>query len=302
MKEALAADLDIEQILAEVKQLANRSQFVIVPAIPGRARDSGFLVMLDPDDITAADFCALAAAASARILYIQADPFSAEDDIDVPEDDFSGVVHGEQASAQLIALREEASIFDGRIGELALGFAADGVLHCWIATAAWYDNLQSRTEEAMSGMGTGERLPEAEARALTARLAQELIEMPSFRSAATTAQRNRVARTQHAEIAALQDDKRLGYRNAAWQAVRQAEIHVADEADRIYAEMEGRLSVLAVEVAEDPSFRNAGSARARRERARDFIAAKAGGYPPPTRFLELLLDTPPLQRARTERH
>jgi hypothetical protein len=126
--------------------------------------------------------------------------------------------------------------------------------------------------------------------------------MPSFKSAATAGQRHRIARTQHAEIAALEDDRRPRYRQAAWEALRQAEMHVANEADRIYADMEGHLSDLAAEVAEDPSFRNAGSARARREHARDFITAKADGYPPPTRFLELLLDTPPLQRTKTGRY
>jgi hypothetical protein len=200
-------------------------------------------------------------------------------------------------------LREDAKVYNGHIGVLELGFAADGVMHYWVATAAWHNNLMSRVEEMLPDVDDRiARIPEVKARAMIDRLAQELIGMPEFRSAATAAQRHRLAHTQHAEIAALDSDIRPGYRHLAWQAVSKAEQHIAAEADRKYGEMEGQLAELASEFEATPSFRNASSARARREHARDFLAEKSGGYPPPTRVLELFLDTPTLQKYKGRPH
>jgi hypothetical protein len=99
----------------------------------------------------------------------------------------------------------------------------------------------------------------------------------------------------------LDSDTRPAYRQIAYKAIHQAEEQIAAEADSRYQEIEAKLADLAAECEATPVFRNAGSARARREHARDFLAEKAGGYPPPTRLLELFLDTPPLQRARAGR-
>jgi hypothetical protein len=139
-----------------------------------------------------------------------------------------------------------------------------------------------------------ERMPEAEERAIVDRLAQELIQMPEFRAAPTAAQRRRIARAQP-EIAALDAGTRPGYRHAVYQVISRAEDFATAEADSRYRDMEARLADLAAECEATPAFQNAGSARARREHARDFPTEKAGGYPPPTRFLELFLDTPPAE-------
>jgi hypothetical protein len=152
-----SADIDIERIVVEVKQLADRNQLVVVPTMPTWGRDPGFLAVLDSDEMSAADFCALAVAANTRLFYIQADPFSVEKDVELNKRDHYGVIYDDGANTQLLAMREESAAFEGRIGELALGFAADGVLHYWTVTAAWYDNLQGQMEETVSDMG-GERL------------------------------------------------------------------------------------------------------------------------------------------------
>jgi hypothetical protein len=84
---------------------------------------------------------------------------------------------------------------------------------------------------------------------------------------------------------------------AASRAVREVSGVTAAEAERIYGDMEGRLPELAAELAATPQFSSAGTAGARKQRAR-FLIEKTGGYPPTTRFFEFFLDTPPVQRSK----
>jgi hypothetical protein len=292
---------DIDELAAQMKNLVVGKQLVMIPAMPLQNNDSGFIVFLGQEDMSASEFRDVAVTAGAKLFYAQANAFDAERDLKVGRRRALAWQSSEEDPG-LASLREEASVYNGRIGEIALGFAADGVLHCWIVTAPWYDRLVERLdglEPTVNPMF--EQMPEAEARALTDRLAQELIQMPEFRSAPTGAQRRRLARAQ-TEIAALEADTRPGYRHVAFQAIRQAEESLAAEADSRYREVEAKLADLAVECEATPTFRNARSSRARREHARDFLVEKAGGYPPPTRLLELFLDTPPLQKVSTGRH
>lgn len=293
---------DIDELVAQVNELVASRQLVMIPALPLRGNAPGFVAFLGPEDMSASEFCDLAVAAGAKIFYVQANAFDAERDLTVTPRRAREWLSGEEEDAGLVSLRAEASFYNGRIGAVELGFAAGGILHCWVATAAWYDRFTERLEDLEPGVNPMfERMPEAEERATIDRLAGELTQMPEFRSAPTGAQRRRIARAQ-SEIASLESDSRFGYRQVASQAIRQAEERIAAEADTRYREIEAKLADLAAECEATPAFRNAGSARARKEHARDFLAEKAGGYPPPTRLLELFLDTPPLQKARTGRH
>lgn len=273
----------------------------MIPAMPLGNPESGFAVFLRQEDMSASEFCDLAVATGTKIFYVETDPFDAERDLTVSRSRARPWQSNEEDPG-LVSLREEASTYNGRIGEIELAFAAGGVLHIWTAKAPWYDHFIDRLKELDPGFNPMlERMPEAEERAVIDRLAQELSEMSEFKSAPTAAQRRRIARAQ-TEIATLDADTRPGYRSVAYRAIRQAEERVVTEADSRYREIEARLAQLAAECEAAPAFRNAGSARARRERARDFLAKKAGGYPPPARLLELFLDTPPLQKARTGGH
>jgi len=270
---------DIEELVTQVTQLASSLQLRLVPAIPMRNPNSGLMVLLDNDDLSAADFCGLAAAAKARLLYIQAGPFNAENQ---PEFDVAGEGRNEldgKVIDQLALLQQAAERFNGRIGQLALAFAVEGVLHYWTAAADWYENLMDRVAGLFPAEGLEpERLSDVDALALIQRLTGELVAIPAFRAAATTAQRQRIAGAQHAEISALYEDPRPGYRTAASRAFRNAADITAAEAERIYGEMEKNLPELAAELAATPQFRNAGTAGALKQRARDFLIEKAGGY------------------------
>jgi hypothetical protein len=294
-----AATTDIDQLAAQVRQIASSLQLVVVPAMPLHSSGTGLVVLLDDDDMSAADFCALASAADAKLLYLRAESFDAENEQELDIEENDRTEPGEKARAQLADLRRDAERFNGRIGQLEVAFAIGGVLHYWAAAAEWYDNLMDRVAELFPGEGLEvEHLSDAESQALVERLTGELAAMPAFRAASTAAQRQRVARAQNAEIAALYEDPRPGYRMTAVRALREATDIAEADAERIYREMESNLPELAAELAATPQYGNAGTAGARKQRARDFLIENTGGYPPTTRFFELFLDTSPIQKAK----
>jgi hypothetical protein len=142
-----AAAIDVDQLAAQVTQLASSQQLVVVPATPLPKSCLGHLVLLNNNDLSATDFCQLASAAGARLLYVQAEGFDAgtDPDLDVEAHDHSEP-HG-AAGAQLAELRRDAERFNGRIRQLELAFAVGCVLHCWAVAADWYDSLVDRAAE-----------------------------------------------------------------------------------------------------------------------------------------------------------
>lgn len=299
------SDSKIDDLAAQVKDILSSRQLVIVPAMPVRNNDSRFVVLLTQEDMSVGGFCDIAVAAGAKIMYVEARAFDAETDLTIKHrQEFDGQDVAEDGGLTS-ALRREASVYNGRIGKMEVGFAANGVLHCWIVTAPWYDRFIERLKEQerqpafVFTAPTPEQL--AEQRAAVDRLAQELAQIPEFRSARTYSQRRQVADSRP-ELAAMEFDTQSQADYFVSRAVSQAGQNLYAEAESRYREMEAGLEELAAEFAATPAFMNAGSGRARREHAKDFLAEKAGGFPPPTRVLELLLDTPPVRRARPGRH
>jgi hypothetical protein len=300
ISESVQPESDIDALAAQLNDLAVSRQLALIPAIPLRGSAPGFVAFLGAEHMRAGEFCDVAVVAGAKLLYADVNAFDAETDLMADRRRGLGWQSDEEDS-RLLALRQEASIFNGRIGEIVLGFAVNGVLHCWRATTPWYHDFVERLEEVDDVEPMDQRIPEAEERALIDRLVEELIQLPGYRSASTMTQRRRIARALP-EISALEADRRPGYHSVAFQVLSKTQERAAAEADSKYREMEAEIADLAAECAASPAFRSAGSARARRERARDFLAEKAGGYPPSARLLELFLDTPPLQSARRGRH
>ncbi len=140
-KHAGAGDLDL--LTAQIPQLAAGHQLRIVPATPAGLSGSCHLVLLDQADLSAAEFCELAAAARARLLYVQADAFDAGSDNGLelwPR----GGAEPWAADDALAGLRRDALRCNGRIRQLELAFAVEGVLHTWTVAADWYDHLTER--------------------------------------------------------------------------------------------------------------------------------------------------------------
>jgi hypothetical protein len=131
-------DMDVDQLAAEIAELATGQQLAIVPAAPVPRGCGGFLVLLDNDDLTAAQFCGLATAAGAKLLYMQTEYFDAETDLDTAVGQAYRNGHDDPAHSQLAEYRRDAAGFNGRARQLELAFAAGCVLHCWAVAADWY--------------------------------------------------------------------------------------------------------------------------------------------------------------------
>jgi hypothetical protein len=134
-----AEAIDVDQLASQVRQLAGRHDLRIVPATPLSTAGSCQLVLLGSDDLSAADFCELAATAGARLLYVQAEYFDAGTD---PDLDRWRAQDRPGATGDLLApLHRDAQLFSGRIRQLELAFAVGCVLHCWTVAADWYSGL-----------------------------------------------------------------------------------------------------------------------------------------------------------------
>jgi hypothetical protein len=131
--------MDIDQLAAKVSLLASSQQLIVVPVTPMSQRGCGYLVLLGHDQLSAAEFCALAASAGARLLYVQAEYFNVRTDP-------SMMVGGSEASMsdELADFRRYVENFNGRIRQLELAFTAGCVLHCWAVAADWYVGLVDR--------------------------------------------------------------------------------------------------------------------------------------------------------------
>lgn len=136
--------INVDLLAGQVREFASSLHLRVVPVTPVSTAGSCHLVLLGKDDLSAADFCELAASAGARLLYVQVEGFDAETD---PNLSLSRQTHSPQeasASDPLAELHRDAMNFNGRIRQLELAFVVGCVLHCWAIAADWYDNLLDR--------------------------------------------------------------------------------------------------------------------------------------------------------------
>jgi hypothetical protein len=139
--------IDIDQLAAQVSQLASSQQLIVVPVTPVSQRGCGYLVLLDHNQLSAAEFCALAASAGARLLYVQTEDFNVRTDPSMIVGGSEQVGHEPLLGDELADFRRYMEDFDGRIRQLELAFAVGCVLHCWAVAADWYVRLVDRAAE-----------------------------------------------------------------------------------------------------------------------------------------------------------
>ena len=123
----------------------------MVPAAPVSHKGWGYLVLLDDNHLSAAEFCALAASAGARLLYVQTEDFNVRTDVEMI---VGGSDPGRQEASmsdELFGFRRYMENFNGRIRQLELAFAIGCVLHCWAVAADWYVGLVDRAAELFPG-------------------------------------------------------------------------------------------------------------------------------------------------------
>jgi hypothetical protein len=71
----------IDELTAEVPNLASSRNLVLIRALPVRGGESSFAVYLSDEDMSATEFCDTAAAVGTKILYFEVHNFNAEDDL-----------------------------------------------------------------------------------------------------------------------------------------------------------------------------------------------------------------------------
>lgn len=285
---------DIDGLDHELRELAEGNGLMVVPRMLADPETSepGWFVTLDSDDIDLAGFCELAAAAGARLLYLRAELFDNEHDLLGIGNE---VFDDPDTSAQVSELREKAAVFNGRLPELDTAFAVHGVVHFWAVTTDWYARLLeeadriTREADEVERPSSGRSLSGTERRTLRDRVVQELLTMPEFRAAPSQQKKWTVAQTIHSEIAKAAASEWSEEKSVIFDALRTAIAQAAMDCDRVYKELEKRLPELAMELVTVPVFREA-PALLRKEHAKDFLAEKAGGYRPPGRTVEMLLN------------
>jgi hypothetical protein len=139
--------IDVDRLATEVRQWASSQQLVVVPATPVPGQGGGYLVLLDHRDLSATEFCELAACAGAKLLYLQAEWFDPGTDPDTAFVGYGRTGDSRPVTDQLVQFRRDMERFNGRIRQLELAFATESVLHCWAVAADWYLNLVDRAAE-----------------------------------------------------------------------------------------------------------------------------------------------------------
>lgn len=141
---------DIDQLVAQVRQLATSQQLVVVRGTPISEGRWGYLVVLDHHDLSAEEFCQLAAFSGAKLLYVKIEGF----DVGTHPDRAFGWHRqnnrDNQVSEEVEKFYRDVEQFNGRARQLELAFAAECVLHCWVVAADWYLSLIDRAAELFS--------------------------------------------------------------------------------------------------------------------------------------------------------
>lgn len=139
--------VDIERLAAQIPQFASRQQPTIIPVTPVSPNGWAHLVLLDQSHVDAAEFCALAAIAGAKLLYFQTEDFNVRTDPDVMVGESGQSLREALMSDELAEFRRHVETFNGRIRQLELAFTAGCVLHCWAVAADWYLGLVDRADQ-----------------------------------------------------------------------------------------------------------------------------------------------------------
>ncbi|MGW2863290.1 hypothetical protein [Streptomyces sp. NPDC001205] len=292
------AAVDFEALVQRVPQWARERGLVSLshtPALVGRS------VELGPDDLGAEEFADLARDGGARFLYYETEQFEAadfavlddEDEEDTPEDR----LEADDLKA-LRALRRRAKTHDGEIESAVLCFMTDGVAHYWVAEAPWRAKLDEQWTEFSNALSFGVQAKAEEMRAHieqeSARLSKELEAHPDMRSARGV-RAFAIANEVYPAPDDADDETLYAHRRILQGALRNAEAAIGQTAFRVFARYEKELDSLAAEILGQQLLDGATTAAVRRIRVQDFLSERSGGYAPPKRTVDLVLDQPELK-------
>ncbi|TDD00572.1 hypothetical protein E1292_28370 [Nonomuraea deserti] len=237
---------------------AAQNSLVLVPAIPETG--IGPEVYLDPDTLELPAFLSLARKIGGCILYLRSEPFDPYAD----EDD----IH---------ELPTHLAQHVGQVGQVSVAFMANGLVHFWQQSAAWYLDWQRVLKESSGHHGLtirdeDDQLSVEERERSEAELIDRLLADPEFRAARASA-RQRIAR-----LSVPPDAQEWSF----WDAIRTA-CERADALAKVqYIQLGQQLDGLAAELLADPEYRVTSSPAARKQLVDRFLISRADGFSGPS--------------------
>jgi hypothetical protein len=256
---------DLVKLAASVTAFAAREHLAVVPAVP--QHDYGPEVCLGPEELDLPGFLDLAGKLGGGVLYLRAAPFDPASDEDQPD----------SPPERLVKCK-------GQTGQVSVAFAANGVVHFWEQSAAWYlewQQLADRAPQRHVGMDEDDEewRREAEERArLETELADKMLADPEFRDASRDGR----------QLAARKVIPRGTGDGVFWGAFRQAVERAGQMTEERYGQLQDRMEDLAAELLASPAYQQASSPGVRKKVAERFLIPHADGFFPPPRFREEL--------------
>jgi hypothetical protein len=292
------------RLLKRFPQWAEQEGLMALAEMPDPA---GRAVEVSGDTTNAEQFVALAARAGARLLYYRGDYFDAGGflgsyDLCAPEAEEDWEAADPHWREGVEQLRRDAHKHDADLQLVAACFVVDGVAHYWGARAQWPQELEERGTElgALRDVDVEHRLQDRRAfrEAETARISRLLQDLAEFRAADTRVGRRAAARLAFPPPSAADEDAAREHDRVVHQALLEACDAVDEAASRVYARLEGDMDTLAEAAADAGVLAQAPTVAVRKIRLSDFLIQQSGGYAPPRRILELLLNHPRLKVPR----
>lgn len=140
----------LDQLIADLRQLASKRDLTVVPALP-TVQESGPLLTLSAVAVSIDWFVDTAVAAGSRLLYARRSRFAVGQ---LPAlaalPGGSGDATASTGVTRLVGLRDRARTrYEGLTCELGVAFIAEGVVHRWTAHADWYERLCDEVRAAI---------------------------------------------------------------------------------------------------------------------------------------------------------
>ncbi|MFE4356078.1 hypothetical protein [Kitasatospora sp. NPDC056800] len=293
----MKGDAVLVELCERLPVLAGEYGLYMVPAVPedqpGRANVDGEVMTVD-------EFCGLARAAGARVLFHCTTTFDADDFLAdaFPEDgDLDALPEPQTASARAIErVRRRARRHDGQIEGVQLCAVLDGVAVFWSRLAPWVPSLLDDAEKALEEKNDAvEQIRTSQVKdeqAEITRISRLLQDDPSFREAKDYRAQRRAAD----RLVPQPDEQDYEANRIRMRAIHEAVSAIEEAADAIFSEYMTKLPDLADELLASGALDGAQTIPARKIHLKDFLRKRSGGYTPPVDLITLMMELPQLRK------
>lgn len=292
----------LHDLTEQIPKWAEEHELVPIPALPSVFEELDDVGVTLSDDVDAQEYVALAARLGARGLYFEAETFHPDLFVPLDEEQEEEEELSDRLRGLLKDLRKAARRHTGQLESVGMFFCVGIVPHGWVQEAPWMQELEAkrdefnqvRAEEKLEQRAqVAEQREEAAAQQEKAvrKLAKELAGDETFRAAKRT-QRVAVADRIHPAGPEVNEDRdaAMAHRRLINAAVDAAGLKVDEDAARIFQDYENRLEDLAGMIDDIDALQGARTAATKRIRIRDFLTQRSGGYPAPSRTVDLLFE------------